>query len=680
MFRMKALTVCAWASVLFTSLSATAQQVGPRDQRRDWYQLQPRETDLLRYAEANCIAAKYVDLHKINATTYELRTKGWTKRIRYNTDICDGADYLGQQTGGGASAVLVGPNKVLTAKHTVPEKGDCKARWFVFDHFQKGLNNPPVDPTGGAHTITFAAENVYKCKGWTEIPNEDLVVLTLDRNVENGRRPLKINRDGGTLESGTPVVSMGHPQSLPMKIDEGAVVSHASPNALISSSIHAALRTSGSMLVDRTRGVVSGIVAYTANWFICPSDLACCTDNPTWFNTFPRAVDISLAVDYVPQIGLETTPRGLVEMHGPIWGNFTNGSTEYKISTPRDEPGNVAYEVRLDQDSGLFTLNRGTAPISGILAPGEARTFTVETVMLRGFYPIGIHEATISIVDHTYGATDFRKHRLHVGTDSFFVGPEEGFYGAGPGAISGETTNYTINNRYVGSQEIRISTSDSWLHINRMNTPFALYVPGIGQGGTASVQVSLDDTGLPDGLHRGEVTFDSYPFDGTYAVTRAVLFDVGREVYSATSPIHIQTDPTIQHGFSRVELPITLPSGGRLLDIDVEIHLDYQHPPGGGSMLVELESPPIVGAAPITVRLHDSTMTRRVNLNEVFEDLTNPLGTGDSLTSLENIRFQSGDWVLRISHGNGLPMVGSGTLHSASLRVRRSSGNFRPLP
>lgn len=663
MYPKRALTAYACVGVLFTCLPATAQ-VGPPDQRRDWYELQPREEELRRYAEADCIAATNADLTRIDANTFELSTRGWNEEVpNPGTSICPGTRFYGQQTGGRGSAVLVGPNKVLAAEHNFPE-AHCKAKSFVFDYFQQGPNVPPVDPAGTPRGTLVPASNVYKCIAWTSVPNLDLVVLTLDRDVENGRRPLKINRDSGTLEPGTPVVTLGHPQSLPMKIEPGTVVSHTSANARIRSLIHAARRSSGSMLVDRTRGVVAGIVASGPNLTACNS--LCCTDNPLWFDSPPSSINVALGADYVPQLGLSVTPAtGLVEMYGPIWGNFTNWFTEYTISTSPDERGNVAYEVHLDQDSGLFTLDHSNAPISGVLAPGKSRTFRVGTVLLRGFYPTGVHTATLRVVDKTYGSADFRKHRLSVGTDGFFVDPEEGFYGAGPGATSGETTEYTINSRYLGTQEIRISTSDSWLYVNSMNTPFAVNVSGVNGGGTESVRVSVDDTGLRNGVHRGQVTFDSHPFDGTFAVTRDVLIDVGREIYTTPGPINIGTGLIV---------PIILPSGVRFQDIDVEVDMLYENDPT--PILVELISPFIVHRERIRLRLYENGSARRARVNEIFDDLTNPLQTGDSLSSLENIAFQSGAWGLYISGGDSLPLEGNGTLNRASLRVTRAR---RPL-
>jgi len=150
MYRIKALTVCVCAGVLFAALPATAQQLGPPDQRRDWYELLPQEQDLLRYAEANCIAAKWAELRPVDATTYELHTKGWNEEVpNPGAQICRGTRFLGQQTGGRHSAVLVGPDKVLTAEHTFPNASHCRDKWLVFDYFQTGPNSPPVSPAGG---------------------------------------------------------------------------------------------------------------------------------------------------------------------------------------------------------------------------------------------------------------------------------------------------------------------------------------------------------------------------------------------------------------------------------------------------------------------------------------------------------------------------------------------------
>lgn len=134
------------------------------------------------------------------------------QRIR---NLCPTERFFEQSSIGDCTGFLVGPKTLITAGHCVNNSYECTNNRWVFD-FKKD-------------TTEFKRENVYSCKRvldhdqtYTNKKVSDYAVIELDRPVIN-RSPLKFRRFG-KVSSGTPLVVIGHPLGLPMKITDGARV------------------------------------------------------------------------------------------------------------------------------------------------------------------------------------------------------------------------------------------------------------------------------------------------------------------------------------------------------------------------------------------------------------------------------------------------------------------------
>lgn len=646
--------------------AAWAEGGPPPDRRRDFYQIDPAETDLLRYAEANCIAVRNSDITDVGDGTYKIDSQFWTVLIdpTHPLPLCEGTRFLGQQSAGRSSGVLVGHDLILTALHTAQSQAACDDRWYVFDYFQIGPDEPPVDPSGGPSAIIVPKDNVYKCIEWIPVSSDpfvDMVLLRMDRQVV-GRRPMKIRRTLDTIDVGTPIVTLGHPQSLPMKLDQGTIVNSPGPLNNFLLQIHNAHRGSGSMLVNEMTGELLGVMATIANAYACPVGAGCCTDFSGWFNVPAGAENATRVADAIPEeVGLIVDPHNhVVDSYGSRWGPFNNFRTDYKLSVSENEPRNIDFDMSMSQSGWIFQLNGGTDPIMGTLSPGQSFEVPVNPVRLCGAYPRGVHEAVVTVNDFTYMTKKTITHRLHVEANGFTLAPEEDFVGDGPGALPDDTFTYTLNNRHITSQDIRITTPASWIRIDGAVAPVDLTLPPAGPNGSMDVSISFNAAGLGNGVYHSTLTFDPWPHEGLFRITRGVLLDVGREHYSIPAPVDIDATNGVA--------PISVPHGIRFLDVDLQLELWFE---GNEelSFILDLVSPELANGDRITVRLYEENQPRHIHIDEIYDDMTNPPPTGGKLSDFTNLVFVQGNWELHARTATGDPLPGFGTIHSATLRV-----------
>lgn len=130
--------------------------------------------------------------------------------------ICPDERYVDQVSLGDCSGFLISPDKIVTAGHCMMNETECSGSKWVFDF--------------KAETKAIKKSNVYSCKKilkqkyvYNKVQVNDYAVIELDRPVF-GRAPLEY-RKIGLVEHDTPLVVIGHPLGLPMKITDGGRVS-----------------------------------------------------------------------------------------------------------------------------------------------------------------------------------------------------------------------------------------------------------------------------------------------------------------------------------------------------------------------------------------------------------------------------------------------------------------------
>ena len=229
---------------------------------------------------------------------------------------CRWRDYHGQPWSGIGSAMLVGSNRLLTAGHLFlasPHGIPCEHQKYVFGYgnFTPGqwqmTCSQDTDPGNVVCSVTVPENDVYSCKsvirgGVEPGTSGDWAVVTLDRDVP-GRTPLRILRDPAQFPPlDTPVTVVGHPNRIPMKV-ENVTVRSAGPSYGITG--HVLPGSSGSMAVDDATGKVIGVVV-TGGHGILPG---CPLQTPPrcyreWFDNPSGGAGLTpawLAKDYIPE-------------------------------------------------------------------------------------------------------------------------------------------------------------------------------------------------------------------------------------------------------------------------------------------------------------------------------------------------------------------------------------------
>jgi V8-like Glu-specific endopeptidase len=146
--------------------------------------------------------------------------------LQFSYNICEKERFSQQVPLGNCTAFLVAPDLVLTAGHCIATKEQCKDNKFIFGH---KLGVTSLDQS-----------QVYSCKNIVErkliddkYEVKDFALIQLDREVTN-RAPLSL-RPSGIVKKNSPLVVIGHPLGLPMKISDDARVSRPSYVSLFSS-------------------------------------------------------------------------------------------------------------------------------------------------------------------------------------------------------------------------------------------------------------------------------------------------------------------------------------------------------------------------------------------------------------------------------------------------------------
>lgn len=176
-------------------------------------------------------------------------------RSLFERGWCASERFSNQKASASCSGFLIADDVLVTAGHCVSKTEDCQENVWVFDFkLDKATDETANVPQG----------SVYRCQSILHTSNtsfpfvNDYAIVRLDRKVLD-RSPLEI-RKSGKITKGTPVVLMGHPLGLPLKIAAGANVRSTWRWKIFKTNTDSFGGNSGSPVIDARTGIVEGIL------------------------------------------------------------------------------------------------------------------------------------------------------------------------------------------------------------------------------------------------------------------------------------------------------------------------------------------------------------------------------------------------------------------------------------
>lgn len=172
--------------------------------------------------------------------------------------LCEDEKFSKQNLLGTCTGFLVGKDILVTAGHCMTKEADCTEQAWVFDY----QLNSPYDET----YKSVPKKNVYRCKRIIgHIYDQgslgsklDYAVIQLAKTPHN-RAPLKFRKEG-SIELNTPVVVIGYPSGLPLKITDGGMVRINSEENYFTGDLDTFGGNSGSPVFNKNTGIVEGIL------------------------------------------------------------------------------------------------------------------------------------------------------------------------------------------------------------------------------------------------------------------------------------------------------------------------------------------------------------------------------------------------------------------------------------
>lgn len=216
---------------------------------------------------------------------------------------CSTERFSNQKSSASCSGFLIADDVLVTAGHCISTADDCSENSWVFDF--KLANSTDI-------TAAVPKESVYGCKAILHTSNtsfpfvKDYAIIRLDRKVMD-RAPLEV-RVSGKITKGTPVVLMGHPSGLPLKIAGGATVRSNWRWKIFKTNTDSFAGNSGSAVIDANTGVVEGILIGGEKDEITSS--TGCLESYKCSNTGCKGEDVT-RITNLPQVYKYYEARGL---------------------------------------------------------------------------------------------------------------------------------------------------------------------------------------------------------------------------------------------------------------------------------------------------------------------------------------------------------------------------------
>jgi len=272
---MKQLTVCLVFCVLaaFATIEEDKRLVYGSDDRTEPYSISDSDLLTLIQADVALIPTEYFSENSDGTYSLDYYFSYTTIGCAGAThSICSDEPFRGQIQAAFCSGFLVGSNIIVTAGHCLEDQSPEEIV-VVFDFYQQGPStSPEID--------NIPEDNLYQIDHMDHILSdvEDWGVIYLTRDVV-GRTPLSY-RTSGTPDIGTPLILVGHPEGLPMKVAPNAEIKDYPSNSnYFSANTDSYAGNSGSMVVNADTLEVEGILVVGNPDFVYDSGDGCCRSN-----------------------------------------------------------------------------------------------------------------------------------------------------------------------------------------------------------------------------------------------------------------------------------------------------------------------------------------------------------------------------------------------------------------
>lgn len=214
------------------------------DDRKEFYESSKRYQKWARASAAMFGKFQLVD-HDDHFTIFANNLEGH--------GVCSTQRFAKQPAGASCSGFLVDKDLIVTAGHCVTEQYDCENYYWVFDY---QINSP------NEKFEKIYKKNVYECLEIVErkfnfFTKNDYAVIRLKRAVKN-RTPLEY-RTSKKAPAGTPLVMIGYPSGLPLKIADNAII-RKNHWKYFRANLDAFTMNSGSAVINANTGIVEGIL------------------------------------------------------------------------------------------------------------------------------------------------------------------------------------------------------------------------------------------------------------------------------------------------------------------------------------------------------------------------------------------------------------------------------------
>lgn len=208
--------------------------------------------------------------------------------LRDSMGVCSTEPYADEPSSMACSGVLVGPDLVATAGHCVSTSNCSKQAYiFGFEMNQDGTVRKRVD-----------ANDYYTCKSIVarSTGSADYAIVRLDRRVV-GHTPAVIA--SGAPAVGDPLVLMGHPSGIPLKVADGAVVKSVA-NKTFQANTDSYSGNSGSPVFNENTWEIEGLLVNGNLDYVrrggCYVSNTCANSGCPGFETVTRASAFRAAV------------------------------------------------------------------------------------------------------------------------------------------------------------------------------------------------------------------------------------------------------------------------------------------------------------------------------------------------------------------------------------------------